>query len=536
VALLCLAAGVGFFLGLERLWPLAQVDLVAPRAALESRARLFLEGRGFDLRDYRAAVGLVVDTPALDYTESSFGREQTQEWIAGGLPLTYYRVDLKRRGERTSYVVSVHPAAGVLGWRQRLEEDAPGARVDLDRAREIARDALREGLGLDPAAFEERSAASAEQVDRRDHSFRFERWISRDPELRERVEVVVSGDSATAAVRGLRVPASARRAARSAEAPAIALEVLGFLALGVSALAAFFVFLRRLQTGSVRLGRALIWPGVVFVCLMGTYALETPSLFRYWETLWPKSVSDLQYLGFRAMEGLLLSLVLLTVVAAGDALDREGTVERGAGLWRLARGRGLDPLVVRASRRGFLVGLLCGGVMAAAIVVLQATSGAHTSIQPRGFFFYTLNTAAPALTTVLFFLGVAFTEELGYRFFFGTWLLSWTRRRFIAIVVPAVVYGLTHTRLDFLPPAEPWWGRALVLTLVGCVWGWAFFRYDALTVVLSHFTADLFIFNWPRLASGSTGPVLVAAATIAVPLIPAVLGLLADPWRRAVRE
>ena len=59
------------------------------------------------------------------------------------------------------------------------------------------------------------------------------------------------------------------------------------------------------------------------------------------------------------------------------------------------------------------------------------------------------------------------------------------------------------------------------MTLVGCVWGWAFLRYDALTVVLSHYTADLFIFNWPRLGSGQIGPMTGAALTILVPLIPA---------------
>ena len=113
---------------------------------------------------------------------------------------------------------------------------------------------------------------------------------------------------------------------------------------------------------------------------------------------------------------------------------------------------------------------------------------------------------------------------MGYRFFAGAWLDRIQRFRWIAILVPAAIYGLTHTGLSFLPPAEPFWGRAVVMTLVGCVWGWAFFRYDALTVVLSHWTADLFIFNWPRISSGKTGLIVIAMLTIAVPLIPAVLG------------
>ena len=164
--------------------------------------------------------------------------------------------------------------------------------------------------------------------------------------------------------------------------------------------------------------------------------------------------------------------------------------------------------------------------MALAVLALAAFAGASTGIQPRGFFFYTLNSSAPALTSLLFFFAIALVEELGYRFFAGSWLLTLTGRKWLAILVPGLVYGLAHTRLEFLPPAEPFWARALVLTLVGCVWGWAFFRYDALTVVLSHFTADLFIFNWPRLASDRPAVIAVSALTICVPLVPFLAGSL----------
>jgi hypothetical protein len=259
--------------------------------------------------------------------------------------------------------------------------------------------------------------------------------------------------------------------------------------------------------------------------------LAEVSLFAAWDPLWPRWISTFRHLVLTSQASIWTLVVLLALIAAGDALDREAGAHRGASLWALGRGRIGDPGVVRASQRGFAVGLICGGVMAATVWLLQTFAGAYTSIQPRGFFFYAINSSAPALSTLLFFLNIALLEELGYRFFAGTWLLGATRRKWIAIVAPAVVYGLTHTALDFLPPAEPFWGRALVMTLVGCVWGWAFLRFDALTVVVSHFTADLFIFNWPRLASGDTGIVLVALGTVAVPLIPAIVDAVRDVFR-----
>jgi hypothetical protein len=268
-------------------------------------------------------------------------------------------------------------------------------------------------------------------------------------------------------------------------------------------------------------------------------------------------VAAFESLGTAAAGGAWILLVLFVVIAAGDALDREqtrdrvreenrrGTPEasrepapqgeegaRGASLWAAGRGRLAAPAVGLASLRGFLVGLLCGGVLAAAVLVLERLAGAWSPIQPQGFFFYPLNSEAPALATLLYFLMVALVEELAYRFFGAGYLLATTGRRWLAVLAPAVLYGLTHTGLPFLPPAEPFWGRAAVFTLVGCVWGWAFLRYDALTVVLSHYTADLFIFSWPRLGSGDPALVAQAAATIAVPLLPAALWLAWGRLRR----
>lgn len=40
------------------------------------------------------------------------------------------------------------------------------------------------------------------------------------------------------------------------------------------------------------------------------------------------------------------------------------------------------------------------------------------------------------------------------RFFAGTWLLSLTGKSWIAIAVPAILHGASHTGLDFLPPAK----------------------------------------------------------------------------------
>jgi hypothetical protein len=524
LALAGLAAGALFFLSLGRLWPLAAMDLNVPRRELEARARSFLEGRGFDLEGYRSVAVLGIDRPALDYVERAFGLAQAQQWIETGLSLVGYRVHFKRHGVTTTYVVDLHPSRGEVGWRRSVEEDEPGARLSVEEARQLAAHAIRHGLGMSLEGWQEKGASSTALPERADHHFSYEREISAEPELRQRLVVTIAGD--VASVREtLVVPGPAARLARAEEAPGRVLEAVGFALLALAATGAFFVFLSRLRSGTVALGRALVWPAVAFVCLLGTYALETASLFLGWEPLWPRWVSTLQLLVYQGIGELWMVLALLAVIAAGDALDREQGWGRGDALWALARGRLADAGVGGASVRGFLIGLICGAVLVVGELALEHVAGARVSVQPRGFFFYPLNSASPSAITLLFFLNVALLEELGYRFFGGTWLLWLTGRRAVAIAVPAIVYGLTHTRLDFLPPAEPFWGRAVLLGVVGVVWGWAFLRYGALAVVLSHYTADLFIFNWPRLASGRVGPTVAAVLTALVPVVPGIVWL-----------
>ena len=411
-----------------------------------------------------------------------------------------------------------------------MRDESPGRLVTGESAREAAVDALTQALKLDPREWTEKAASAREFPNRRDHSFQWERTLSASPELRERVQVTVSGGSVTTAARSLVVPARAVRELTAAEAPARGLQAIGILLAVAGAVAAFWVWLRRMGAGSARLGRATTLVAVVALLQLGTQLLQQSRLFAAWETLWPRWISDLQVVALDGVSTVWLLAILLAFIGAGEALDRESGSGRGDSLWALGRGEFTNPQVIAASVRGFLVGLVCGGVLSAAILLLTRFASAWTAIQPRGFFFYALNSSAPSLATLCFFLGVALAEEMGYRFFGGTWLLALTQRRWVAIVLPGILYGLTHTLLDFLPPAEPFWARPLALTLVGCVWGWAFFRYDALTVVLSHFTADLFIFNWPRLASGRLAPTAATLLVCLVPLTPALLGA-AVSWR-----
>jgi len=517
LAVLC--AGL-IMVALPQLWPLPDMDLDVDRDTLIADGRAFLTERGFDVAQAQAVAKLRVDPIDLDYVEENFSREEVQGLIREGAKLYWYEVLFKQQGTKVSWRVDVQPNIGVVAWRKAVQDDQRGAKLTLDEAREVAKAAVREGMNVDPDDFREVSASSTNRGSRKDHVITWRRRVSKSPRLDERLSVSVRGDEVSFAGREFEIPAQARRDMKAAQAPRKLLEAVGFTMLALGAVTAFLVFLGRLQEGKVKLTGALRWTAVVAVCLFATSVLRQAWLFSMWETLWPRWVSDtvelLQYQVHMAW----VFIVILAVIAAGDAVDREAGHNRGESLWLLSAGRLNHPKVAAASARGFAVGLICGLVLAVVIgLEVWATDG-RIDLQPRFYFMTVLNAASPALMSLLIFLPIAMGEEIGYRLFLGTYLESRTGRRWLAILVPALIYGIVHTNFSFLPPEHPWWGRAVAMTAIGVVWGWAFFRFDALTVVLSHWTADLFIYNWPRLASDNPVTVAVTVATLLVPLLP----------------
>jgi hypothetical protein len=178
---------------------------------------------------------------------------------------------------------------------------------------------------------------------------------------------------------------------------------------------------------------------------------------------------------------------------------------------------------------------VAGGVLALATWGMSHLPHAYIEIQPRGFFFFGLNTAHPTLLLGLYFLQISLVEELGYRHFGGNAILRLGLGRVAAAVLPAIVYGFVHSGQSFLPPADPWWARVVPIALVGALWGFAFIRWDALTVVFSHWACDLFLFNRTRILSDDPWTRLSAVGCIALPLVPAAVNLLCRAWERLRR-
>nr|MBA3847292.1 hypothetical protein [Planctomycetota bacterium] len=191
--IVALCAGALCFTNLGRLWPLVDVDLFAHRDAPAEAELVLVEALGFGAHAQRGA-RLRVEEPALDYLQHAFGRDQAQELIRAGLPVAQVRATWKRAGDADSLTVFLHPDGRLLGFNRGVQEDAVGAALADAAAEDLARAALADRLGVPVAAYALTRRSRHERPARSDHELSFERRYSDQPELRERIDVLVAGD------------------------------------------------------------------------------------------------------------------------------------------------------------------------------------------------------------------------------------------------------------------------------------------------------------------------------------------------------
>ena len=133
-----------------------------------------------------------------------------------------------------------------------------------------------------------------------------------------------------------------------------------------------------------------------------------------------------------------------------------------------------------------------------------------------------LATPMPWIEAVETGLHAAIDEEFTFRLFAIMALLRLTGRPWLAITLPALVWGFLHTPY----PQDPAYIRGVELTVAGIVYGAVMLRYGLPATLAAHYTYNAAASGGFLISSGR--PVLAVAAllAIALPLLIVSPGLL----------
>lgn len=474
-------------------FPEASVDFRVTREEAVARARDLLAALGHDAGEYQSSVVFQVDQTAKTYLERELDLRVANQLMAGEVNVWWWDARFFRPQQQEEFRVEVDPAGRVVGVQHVLPEAREGAKLEAEVARAVAEEFLRGPVQFDFARYEylPGETNAFERPNRRDWSFTWERRVSSLAQAGKdapyRVRVTVQGDRPGRYEEFLRVPEAWQRDFERLRSSNTLFQVLAQVPYAILMGAVFLVVFDLTRKGQVNWRGALKLGLVLGALFLLMNVNEWPITRHAYDTNSDYTGFLVQSLALAALTSLLLAVLVTLSVAAGEPLyrgDHPDKLRLGAPFSRATWREG-----VRSKE--FFKACVIGLAMAAAhigFVVAFYLLGKDVGFWAPQEIQYTeaVSTALPWIYPLAISLFAATSEEFLFRLFAIPLLLRMTKSKWVAVIVPAFVWGFLHSAY----PQQPGWVRGVEVGIIGVVAGWVMLRWGIIATLVWHYTVD----------------------------------------------
>jgi membrane protease YdiL (CAAX protease family) len=256
-------------------------------SAVQARraASQFLTDLGFDVQRYRSAAQVADRTDPLEvqYIYSAGGIERLNRLYRDYAPPAVWEVRFYRPLQNEEFLVAVAPGEGsAIGFRRVLPEDAPGADLPEDQARQTVVSFLK-GRGWDLSEYELKETRSEKPKRRRDTELTFEARQGTGGavgQARARLHAAVLGDKIGSWTHSIKIPEEWRRLRERRTLYVIAVSAVRTLFIVVLFSVAILQLVQATRQGIVRWSIALR-VGAAAMCLELMNVLNSIPDFRF---------------------------------------------------------------------------------------------------------------------------------------------------------------------------------------------------------------------------------------------------------------
>lgn len=524
---ICLAvAAAGTAVGLRyfsHAFPEASLQLTFSRPQASQIARQILEtelnvapsvlsvGRS---SGWREASRFDVDDTAKVYLERTLGLDRANALY--GREARVWRWDYRwfRSGEKEEWRASVTPAGDFVSFEHLLPEGAPGKSVSREAARREALSYLkRRGLAEDSVDLIEASPRTLPA--RVDWTLVFERRGFSMGEATVRYRVAVSGNVVSAYSEFVKVPEKWKREyarLRSANETASNVDMV-FLLLTVLAMIGLLV--QKMLRHDVPWKLAAGFAAAAFVLALFSLSNSlSVSAFEY-DTASPYTGFMVKQLVQVLLGSIGQAALIAVVVAAGEPVFRE----RFPGHLSAAGAFSSRGLRTRSAMRGIVLGYAMTAFFLAYQILFYLGADRLGAWAPAEVpYDDILNTSFPWATVLFMGFFPAVSEEFISRIFSISFLDKLTGSRWIALLVPAFIWGFGHSAY----PNQPFYIRGVEVGLAGILVGLVFRRFGIVPILVWHFTVDATYTALLLIRSGNLYYVVsgsLAAGALLIPLL-----------------
>lgn len=505
-----MAAGSHYF---YRAFPEATIDFEITRDEARSRARSFLEHRGFDVEGYRHSSIFEFSNLTKTFLERQLGLEGASRVIGNPVRLWRWSSRWVKELHKEEFRVQYTTRGELVGFSHRIEEDDPGASLEQAAARQLAERFLVHTIGQNLTDLEYVGGETIYRPHRLDHSFAWKLKGFHIDGATYRFGVEVQGDLVGGFDEFLAVPDEWQRRFRNltsrnetTRTGASSLLILTWVAMLVS-------LVTSIRGRDVRWRPALIFGGVSFTLTFLSQLNMLPVADFGFDTRATFGGHYTDQLLSALLAGLGSGIVIAFVVAAAEPVYRQ----RYGDHISLTEQFLVDGLRTRRFFLGTVIGLTLTVAFMAYTTIFHLIAGRLGAWAPADIPYREMvNTHMPWVVVLLAGFFPAVLEELTSRAFSIPFLERYLKRRWVAVLVSAAIWGFAHASY----PQQPFYLRGIELGIAGIAFGYVMLRWGLLPVLICHYTVDALWTAMVLLRSSNSYFVISAALSVGLMLLP----------------
>lgn len=513
--------GVAFYVLLRnQAFRWAGLPLSDTREAAIERSADFLRMQGYNITSLeRAGRFWTINSPSI-YLEKELGTAKTNELLRSDfLPVWGWSTRFFQPLEKEEYIVWWSPRGRFVGFHHDILREKKLPKLSKEEGRALASKFLSKYFPDEFHAYTLVEESTSTKADRQNHTFRWKR--NEGPaETRIYLQAIVSGNELTSVIQQIEVPESFLRKEDEIESRRyLLMQLTSNLDLLLTLGTYLFLFLAWSRKW-LRWKPALLFAGTLFVLHLFNTLNSLPLLWYKYNTTDTTATFWSTTVGYSTLSLLGLTVWLTFPFASADAMGRL----QDKSYYSLGEITSLNFFKSRPFLLSTLAGFGAAGVHLGFVVLFYV-------IGREVFGFYNpldlpysnlLSTSVPWVQPLLTGLEPALKEESIYRLFAIPAVLLLTKRKWVAILLPAVLWGFLHSGYY----VDPIYTRGLELTLVGIFLGIVFLKFGVWATIVSHYTYNATISSSLLLASDNLYFQIASAVVIGIFGIPLLFILI----------
>jgi hypothetical protein len=494
-----------------RAFPEASVDFRVSRDEALKRAQDFMASMGQNIGGYQSSIVFDVDDNAKTYLERTIGLQQANQLMASQLHIWYWEVRFFKPQQEEEYGVRISPAGNVVGYGHTIKEAQAGASLDRADAEAKAQSYLNGKLGVDLNGwnFLPEEANSDKRPNRLDWSFTWEKKDFRAVDAPYRLHVEVQGADIGGSNEFLKVPEVWKRdfqKLRSGNDTLATVFLIPYILILAVAVRMGVVLTRQGQTS---------WRGALIVAGIAALLLFLQSLngWPLWNANYDTNTAYGSFIALQIGRAVLMSIataITILVLPAAEPMYRESQPKQ----LQLAKVLTLRGLRSKEFFSAAVVGLSFAAAHIGYVVLFYVIATRFGAWAPQELNYEeSVNTLFPWISGAAIGLLASTNEEFTFRLFAIPFFGRLTKSKWIAVIVPAFLWGFLHSNY----PQEPAYTRGIEIGIIGIIAGLVMLRWGIMATLIWHYTVDaslvgLFLIRSNSLYFKISGAVVAAAA------------------------